>query len=146
MSLIRRMTGGRRRSNVYYDPFSLEDWNPYEETGSAFMDTRIDWKETPNAHIFKADLPGMKKGEVKMEVKEGRILELSGERRKEAEEESEKWYRVERRSGKFLRRFRLPENVKVEDVNTSMEDGVLTVTLPKIEDMKPEIKSIAISG
>lgn len=80
-----------------------------------------------------------------MDVNEAKILQLSGERRKETEEESEQWHRVERRSGKFLRRFRLPKNVKVEDIKTSMEDGILTVIVPKIEGVKPEIKSIAIS-
>ncbi|KGN50619.1 18.1 kDa class I heat shock protein [Cucumis sativus] len=145
MSLIRRMTGGRRRRNMFFDPFVLENWDSSEETASAFMVTQIDWKETPNAHIFKADLPGLKIEEVNMDVNEAKILELSGERMKETKEESEEWHRVERRSGKFLRRFRLPENVKVEDINVSMEDGILTVIVPKIEGVKPEIKSIAIS-
>lgn len=130
---------------MFFDPFVLENWDSSEETASAFMVTQIDWKETPNAHIFKADLPGLKIEEVNMDVNEAKILELSGERMKETKEESEEWHRVERRSGKFLRRFRLPENVKVEDINVSMEDGILTVIVPKIEGVKPEIKSIAIS-
>lgn len=111
------------------------------------MDTRIDWKETPNSHIFKADLPGIKKEEVRVEVEEGRILQISGERSREQQEETDEWHRIERSSGKFLRRFRLPENAKVaEEINASMEDGILTVTVAKMEDKKPEIKSIAISG
>ncbi|URE32072.1 Hsp20/alpha crystallin family, partial [Musa troglodytarum] len=114
---------------------------------SAFANTSIDWKETPEAHNFKADLPGAKKEEVKVEVEEGRVLQISGERSKEEEEKNDKWHRVERSSGKFLRRFRLPENAKVDQVKASMENGVLTVTMPK-EDAKkkPEMKSIEISG
>ncbi|GKC79910.1 cytosolic class I small heat shock protein 2A, partial [Tanacetum coccineum] len=59
---------------------------------------------------------------------------------------NEKWHRVERSSGKFMRRFRLPENVKMEEVKASMENGVLTVMVPKMEEKKPEVKAIDISG
>ncbi|XP_074562118.1 16.9 kDa class I heat shock protein 2-like [Curcuma longa] len=153
-----------RRSNIF-DPFSLDVFDPFQgfpfdvfrslaerqpgfvDETSAFANTRIDWKETPEAHVFKADLPGVKKEEVKVEVEEGRVLQISGERTKEQEEKNDKWHRVERSSGKFLRRFRLPENAKVDQVKASMENGVLTVTIPKEEVKKaPEVKSIEISG
>ena len=152
-----------RRSNVF-DPFSLDLWDPFEGfpfgSGSgrllpristdsdtaAFAGTRIDWKETPEAHVFKADVPGLKKEEVKVEVEDGNILQISGERNKEQEEKTDTWHRVERSSGRFLRRFRLPENAKTEQIRASMENGVLTVTVPKEEVKKPEVKSIQISG
>ncbi|GMP89315.1 hypothetical protein CsSME_00040952 [Camellia sinensis var. sinensis] len=155
MSLIPSFFGSRR-TNVM-DPFSLDIWDPLDglfnfsisdrET-SQFANARIDWKETPERHVFKADLPGLKKEEVKGEVEEGRILQISGERKKEQEEKNDKWHRIERSSGKFLRRFRLPEDAKVEAVKASMENGVLTVTVPKprVEEKKPEVKSIDISG
>ncbi|GKA49658.1 cytosolic class I small heat shock protein 2A, partial [Tanacetum coccineum] len=60
-------------------------------------------------------------------------------------EKNEKWHKVERSSGKFMRRFRLPENVKMKEVKASMENGVLTVMVPKMEE-KPEVKAIDISG
>ncbi|KAF3433557.1 hypothetical protein FNV43_RR24659 [Rhamnella rubrinervis] len=63
----------------------------------------------------------------------------SAERSREKEETNDKWHRVERCSGKFLRRFRLPENAKMDQVKASMENGVLTVTVPKEEEKKPEI-------
>lgn len=150
MSLIPSIFGGRR-TNVF-DPFALDIWDPFDglftsvpET-SSFANTRIDWKETPEAHVFKADLPGLKKEEVKVEVEDGRVLQISGERSKEQEEKNEKWHRVERSSGKFLRRFRLPQNAKMDEVKASMENGVLTVTVPKVEEKKPEVKPIEISG
>ncbi|XP_058099472.1 17.8 kDa class I heat shock protein-like [Magnolia sinica] len=159
MSIIPSIFG--RRTNVF-DPFSLDVWDPFEgfsfnnslfpsrsdfarET-SQFANTQIDWKETPEAHVFKADLPGLKKEEVKVNVEEGRVLQISGERSKEKEEKNDKWHRVERTSGKFLRRFRLPENAKVEGVKAAMENGVLTVTVPKEQVKKPDVKSIEISG
>ncbi|XP_056165913.1 17.4 kDa class I heat shock protein-like [Syzygium oleosum] len=158
MSLIPSIFGGRRTD--VFDPFSLDIWDPLDglftssltnvpasarET-SAFANARIDWKETPEAHVFKVDVPGLKKEEVKVEVEEGRILQISGERSKEKEEKNDKWHRVERSSGKFMRRFRLPENAKMDQIKASMENGVLTVTVPKEEEKKPEVKSIDISG
>ncbi|KAG6397005.1 hypothetical protein SASPL_143166 [Salvia splendens] len=109
---------------------------------SQFAATRVDWKETPEAHVFKADVPGLRKEEIKVEVEEGNILQISGERSREKEEKNDTWHRVERSSGKFLRRFRLPENAKADQVKASMENGVLTVTVPK----KPQVKAIDISG
>lgn len=96
--------------------------------------------------MFKADLPGLKKEEVKVEVEEGNVLVVSGERTREQEEKTDTWHRVERSGGKFLRRFRLPENAKMEEAEADMENGVLTVTVPKAELKKPEVKSIEISG
>ena len=123
-------------------------WSPVsslDET-SAFTNVHVDWKETPEAHVFKADLPGLKKEEVKVEVEEGRVLQISGERKKEEEEEGDKWHRVERSWGKFIRRFRLPQKAKLDHVKAVMENGVLTVTVPKEEVKKPEVKAIEISG
>ncbi|KAL9402426.1 hypothetical protein Peur_006275 [Populus x canadensis] len=162
MSLVPSSLFGGRRTNVF-DPFSLDIWDPFQDfpftstalsaprsevakETSAFASTRIDWKETPEAHVFKADLPGLKKEEVKVEIEEGKVLQISGERSKEKEEKNDKWHRVERSSGKFLRRFRLPENAKADQVKASMENGVLTVTVPKEEVKKPDVKSIEISG
>ncbi|KAL2248852.1 17.3 kDa class I heat shock protein-like [Sesamum indicum] len=150
MSLIPSVFG--RRSSVF-DPLSMDLWDPFRDWPVSSSDetsqlaaTRIDWKETPEAHVFKADVPGLKKEEVKVEVEEGNVLQISGERTREKEEKNDTWHRVERSSGKFLRRFRLPENAKMDQIKASMENGVLTVTVPKEEVKKPEVKAIQISG
>jgi HSP20 family protein len=162
MSLIPSFFGDRRRSNVV-DPFSLDLWDPFRDSPfrsslstyfpnssletSAFVNTRIDWKETPEAHVLKADLPGLRKEEVKVEVEDDRVLQISGERNEEKEDKNDTWHRVERSSGKFLRRFRLPENAKMDQIKAAMENGVLTVTVPKVEGAKkPDVKAIEISG
>ncbi|CAM8914334.1 unnamed protein product [Rhodiola kirilowii] len=147
MSIIPSVFGGRRSS--VFDPFSLDVWDPFKDMSkeaSAIVNARVDWKETPEAHVFKADLPGLKKEEVIVEVEDGRVLQISGERSKESEEKNDKWHRIERSSGKFVRRFQLPENAKMEEVKASMEKGVLTVTVPKEQVKKPEVKAIEIAG
>ncbi|KAI4306774.1 hypothetical protein L6164_030022 [Bauhinia variegata] len=163
MSLIPSFFGGRR-TNIF-DPFSLDVWDPFQDfpfssstavspfprsdlanETAAIANTRIDWKETPEAHVFKADLPGLKKEEVKVEIEEGHVLQISGKRSREKEEKNETWHRVERSSGRFLRRFRPPENAKVEQIKASMENGVLTVTVPKEEIKKPDVRPIQITN
>lgn len=159
MSLIPTNWFNNRRNNIF-DPFSLDIWDsfndfptslstiPRSDTAKetvAFANARIDWKETPESHVFKADLPGVKKEEVKVEVEDGNVLKISGQRAREKEEKNDTWHRVERSSGQFSRMFRLPENAKVDQVKASMENGVLTVTVPKSEAPKPQVKSITVS-
>ncbi|XVF46619.1 hypothetical protein PTKIN_Ptkin03bG0042400 [Pterospermum kingtungense] len=150
---------GNRRSSIF-DPFSFDVWDPFEDftfpsssslttqtpETSAFVNTPIDWKETPEAHVLKADLPGLRKEEVKVEIEDDRVLQISGERKIEKEGKNDSWHRVERSSGKFMRRFRLPENVKMDQVKAAMENGVLTITVLKAEVKKPDVISIEISG
>ncbi|KAA8548173.1 hypothetical protein F0562_004566 [Nyssa sinensis] len=108
------------------------------------LNTPVDWKETPEAHVFMVDLPGLKKEDVKVEVDEGRVLKISGERTVEEDDKNAKWHLVERSHDKFLRSFRLPENARVDEVKASMENGVLTVTVAKQVVKKPEVKVIDI--
>ncbi|KAL1195695.1 17.8 kDa class I heat shock protein [Cardamine amara subsp. amara] len=155
--MIPSFFGNNRRSNIF-DPFSLDVWDPLKELTSsssfsretsAIVNARVDWRETPEAHVFKADLPGLKKEEVKVEVEDDSVLKISGERHVEKEDKNDTWHRVERSSGEFTRRFRLPENVKMDEVKAAMENGVLTVTVPKVEVTKKkadDVKSIQITG
>ena len=152
MAMIPSFFGNRRGS--IFDPISLDVWDPFRNfefpelsrENTAFVSTRVDWKETPEAHVFKADLPGLKKEEVKVEIEDDRVLQIRGERNVEKEEKNDTWHRVERSRGQFMRRFRLPENAKMDEVKASMENGVLTVTVPKKEVKKSDVKSIEISG
>ncbi|MQL89307.1 hypothetical protein Taro_021881 [Colocasia esculenta] len=164
MSIVPDFFGRRRgggNGSGFFDPFGLVPWDPFEGfpfnnslasssafggDAGAFAGAHVDWKETPQAHVFKADLPGVKKEEVKVEVEDGRVLQISGERTREQEESTDTWHRVERSSGRFLRRFRLPEDAEVERVKAAMENGVLTVTVPKTRAKQPNVKAIEISG
>ncbi|KAA8543809.1 hypothetical protein F0562_022014 [Nyssa sinensis] len=137
--MIPSIFGGRR------NPISLDVWDPFKDFPFAasevstkttvLADVRVDWKETPQAHVFKADLPGMKKEEVMVEIEDDGVLQISGERNVVEEDKNDTRHRVERSSGKFMRRFRLPENAKMDQVKATVENGVLTVTVPKQEKM-----------
>ena len=97
----------------------------------------IDVFEKDNRLITKIDLPGMKKEDVKVEVTDGHLA-ISGERKTEAEEKKEDFYRCEREYGSFYRAVPLPEGVKLEDVKATFSDGVLEVSVPL--PAKPEAK------
>ncbi|KAK6116105.1 hypothetical protein DH2020_008374 [Rehmannia glutinosa] len=76
---------------------------------------------------------GVKKEDLRVQVEDSNILQISGDRVVEKEEENDKWHRVERRRGSFSRRFRLPESADVEGIRCGLEHGVLTVEVPKKE-------------
>eukprot|EP00245_Coleochaete_scutata_P002801 TRINITY_DN1392_c0_g1_i1.p1 TRINITY_DN1392_c0_g1~~TRINITY_DN1392_c0_g1_i1.p1 ORF type:complete len:157 (-),score=50.57 TRINITY_DN1392_c0_g1_i1:403-873(-) len=125
---------GRSTGGTLFDPFS--SW--FSDVPQAFSDdaravakTNVDWRETADAHIFKADFPGLKKEEVKVSLEDGRTLRIEGERKREAVDDNDRWHRVERSMGRFMRRFALPENAKVDQIKAQVENGVLTVTVPK---------------
>lgn len=80
----------------------------------------------------------VRKEELKVQVEDGSILHISGERVKQLEDENDKWHRVECRRGSFLRRFPLPENAKLDDIKCNLENGVLTVVVPKKETQETE--------
>jgi len=103
----------------------------------------VDVKENDNAITVHAELPGMKKDDINITVENGQ-LSISGERSQQKEEENERFHRVERSYGSFRRSFKLPENVKEENIKASYNDGILTVELPKTAERKPEPKKITV--
>jgi HSP20 family protein len=89
----------------------------------------VDVFEKDNRLVTKIDLPGMKKEDVKVEITDG-YLAISGERKSEAEEKKENFYRCEREYGNFYRAVPLPEGAKFEDILATFADGVLEVSVP----------------
>jgi HSP20 family protein len=104
-----------------------------------------DVEETDKDYIIKADVPGMSRGDIKLQLLDN-MLTISGERKEERREEAneQKPGVYERRYGKFVRSFTLPNNVKTEGITASCKDGVLSVVLPKAEEEIPKPKEIAI--
>ncbi|XP_022019053.1 17.3 kDa class I heat shock protein-like, partial [Helianthus annuus] len=83
------------RDREAFRDFPISSSSDVSRETSALVKARVDWKETPEAHVFKADLPGIKKEEVKVEVEDGNILQITGERNVEKEDKNDKWHRVE---------------------------------------------------
>jgi len=115
----------------------LDDSNSTMDTGGGHWAPSVDIRETDDALLVQAELPGIDKKDVKLEVREG-VMTLSGERRYEKDVEEENVHRIERSYGSFTRSFSLPANIDSEKVQAEMKDGVLSVRLPKRESAKPK--------
>jgi HSP20 family protein len=97
----------------------------------------MDLVETDEHLVLKADLPGLERDDVAIEVKDG-VLTVSGERKAEHEQKSEGFYRVERSFGSFNRSLTLPRGVAAEGIEASFDKGVLEVRIPKPEEAKAQ--------
>lgn len=103
----------------------------------------VDIYEDKENVIVKAELPGVNKDDVSIEVRDG-VLTLTGERKHEQETKKENFHRIERTYGKFSRSFALPESVKVDRVKANYKDGVLEIIMPKEEKAKTRAIPIKI--
>jgi HSP20 family protein len=108
----------------------------------------VDLIETDDHLLLKADLPGLDKDDISIEVRDG-VLTVAGERKAEHESKSEGYYRVERTFGTFSRSLTLPQGIDADRVEASFEKGVLEVRIPKPEERKPhrvEIGAGSVNG
>ena len=97
----------------------------------------VDVFDTQDAVVLKAELAGMDPDDIQIEV-EDNVLTIKGERKFEETVDEERYYRVERRFGSFQRSLALPQGVKANEIQAGYDDGVLTVTVPKVEEEKPQ--------
>lgn len=105
---------------------------------------RFDVSETDSTIHVDAELPGMSKDEIKVQL-DGNMLNISGETKKEKREESEQWHRVERRYGNFHRSMQLPDNCDLDGIKARHQDGVLSLDIPKIpEEQRPGRRAIDV--
>jgi HSP20 family protein len=118
-------TGGKENLTV-------ADWMP-----------TVDISESESEYLIKAELPEVKREDVKVTVEDG-VLTLQGERRQEKEEKGKKYHRVERSYGTFVRSFTLPESVDESAVKAEYKDGVLSLHLPKTEKVKPKAIEVKV--
>ncbi|WP_286714187.1 Hsp20/alpha crystallin family protein [Marinobacter sp. tcs-11] len=122
-------TNGEREGK---DLFSRSDWAP-----------AVDIKETPEAFMVEAELPGMSKDDVKVTVHDG-VLTIQGERKSEEETKDKKLHRIERFYGSFMRRFTLPDNVDENSVKANFKDGLLTLSIQKAEPKEPKAIEVEV--
>lgn len=106
----------------------------------------VDIVEDDKEWLVKADLPEVKKVDVKVTVENG-VLTITGERKfeKEEKDKDKKYHRIERSYGNFLRSFALPDAADGSKVNAEFKDGVLKVHLPKSEKSKPKAVEVKVS-
>lgn len=137
MTLMRRNptsvlpTLQNRLNRVFEDMFpeiretadiGLMEWRPM-----------VDTYEKDNSVVVKAELPGVKKEDISINVKNN-VLSISGERKHEEDVKEENYYKCERFYGKFQRTFALPDNVDADKVDATYKDGILEITMPKTEE------------
>jgi HSP20 family protein len=103
----------------------------------------VDITEADGEYLVKAEVPGVKKGDLTLEVREG-VLTLRGEKKEEREEGKDKARRLERVFGAFSRSFSLPADANADRIEASFSDGVLKITIPKRPEAKPT--QVAIKG
>ena len=104
----------------------------------------VDLYEDKDNVIVKAELAGMKKEDINISLHEG-VLTLSGERTEDKEFKDAEVFRSERFLGRFQRTITLPSPVQMDKVNAAYKDGILTVTLPKTEEVKPKQIEVKVS-
>jgi HSP20 family protein len=144
-NLIRRMGRGAIEPSRL-DPFELMRdlvrWDPFAELGTVAereltFAPSFEVKETKDAYVFKADLPGVKDEDLDLSLT-GNRLTITGKREEEKREEGDRFYAFERSYGTFSRSFTLPEGVDIEHAAAELKNGVLTVSLAKKPEVKPK--------
>jgi HSP20 family protein len=119
------------RANVDED-FALSAWKPV-----------VDIFDKDDAIVIHAELPGVKKEDVAIEVKDN-VLTLRGERAESKEIKEDKYYRKERTFGSFHRAFSLPAAINPDTIKATFKDGILEIEIPKPEEQKPKQVKISI--
>jgi len=130
--LNRVLTRGARERNEN-EAMTVADWIPL-----------VDISETTAEYVIKAEIPEVKKEDVKVTLEHG-VLTVQGIRRQEAEEKGKKYHRVERSYGSFVRRFSLPDVVDDAQVQAVFKDGILMLHLPKSEKAKPKAIEVKVA-
>jgi len=126
----------RMLNNIFND-----GWNGMPSKKSNTI--AVDVNENDKAFIMTADFPGFDKKDVSLKAEES-VLTLSANRDSDIESNDGSYRIRERRTGSFNRSFNLPENVLVENINAKFKNGSLTITIPKAEEVKPDIHQIKI--
>ena len=127
---LQREMGGLFENPLATANFGSEEWSP-----------AVDIKETDQAFVIHADLPGVKADDIEVIMEEG-VLTIKGERESTKEEEKESYKRVERFKGSFMRRFTLPDIADSSNVSAKTKEGVLELVIPKVEKAKPQKISV----
>ena len=119
---------------IFGDAFGSQEGGT--DTEETYWIPMVDIAETESGYEIRTELPGVSEDDVNVSVTDN-LLTVKGEKRQEAETEGKNYHRVERRYGSFQRRFTLPSEVATNDIKAEFTDGVLTLSIPKPETVKP---------
>ena len=111
----------------------VADWTP-----------SVDISETDGEYQIKAEIPDVKKEDVKVTLEDG-VLTIQGERKHEKEEKGKRYHRIERSYGSFIRTFSLPDVIDEDKVKAEFKEGVLNLSLPKSEKAKPKAIDVKVA-
>jgi len=134
---FREMASLQERMNRLFSDFRIRAPLGEEEITQGSWVPPVDIYETVESIVLEAELPGITKEDIVVEVKDG-TLTLKGDRKFEKEVKEENYHRVERSYGAFQRAFTLPGTVQHDKVKAKFKDGILEITLPKVEQAKPK--------
>ena len=112
------------------------------DSDGAWWIPQVDVHEEPERFAVLVDVPGVEPKDIEITAEKG-VLTVRGERRERAPEESSAYRRLERRSGKFVRRFTLPESANLDAISAKHTHGVLEVTIPKQAKLQPRRIEVA---
>ncbi len=137
----------RREMDRLFDEMTRSFGLPRASLGEGLLAPRIDIRETEDAIVVQAELPGVEEKDVEIEFADG-VLTLRGEKRQEREEEEKEkgYYLMERSYGTFLRRVPIPAEIDEDGIRAVFDKGVLTVTLPKRPETRPRRIAIKTEG
>lgn len=141
---FRDLTSIQERMNQIFEDALARTRGRDEGLRTGMWTPAVDIYEKNDAVVVKAELPGVERDQISVEVKDG-ILTLRGERKFERDVKEESYHRIERSYGTFLRSFSLPVSVDQEKVKAKFKDGVLEVELPKKEQAKPKQITVDVS-
>ncbi|PIA56635.1 hypothetical protein AQUCO_00700770v1 [Aquilegia coerulea] len=132
------------------DPFRRLLWSTPISRAWSGSTALMDWLETPTSHIYKINVPGYGKDDIKIEVEDGNVLRIRGKGAKEESKEAKDviFHVAERGSTKdeFTREIGLPDNIKIEQMKAHVDNGVLTIIAPKDTSQKSKVRNINVSS
>ena len=136
----------RRFEDLVRRPFSLLEpswWPRLRMPEMEEVAPKVDIFEEGDNFVVKAEIPGMKKEEIEVNLTDDMVT-ISGEKKKEEKVEKKDYYRFERSFGSFSRSFRLPKDVQADKAKAIFKDGVLELKVPKTEEAKKKEKKVPI--
>ena len=150
MNAMTRWNPFREMEDIHNRLFALWNQAPARAANGPESPTLSEWlppvdiTEDDNGYSIKAELPEVKKEDVKVTLENG-LLTISGERKVEKEEKGKKFHRMERAFGSFVRSFRLPEDADSSKVTAQFKDGVLTLNVARSKTARPQQIQVKIN-